>query len=87
VQLAAPPSSDITTGIHLPDGLEEALTLTLAEKLYLAFPKRTDVEELKRQARLARADFQTNNVPPPKISTTDGTHSTRASGFNWLSRE
>jgi hypothetical protein len=86
VQLAAPPATDITTAIALPDGYEEALTLSLAEKLWLAFPKRTDLEELKRQARLARADIQTNNVPPPKISTTDGTHATHASGFNWLSR-
>jgi hypothetical protein len=86
VQLAAPPAADITTAIALPDGAEEMLTLSLAENLWLAFPKRTDLEELKRQARLARADFQTNNVPPPKISTTDGTHSSKASGFNWLTR-
>jgi hypothetical protein len=86
VQLAAPPAADITTAISLPDGYEEALTLSLAEKLWLAFPKRTDLEELKRQARLARADIQTNNAPPPKISTTDGTHSSKASGFNWLTR-
>jgi hypothetical protein len=86
VQLAAPPAADITTAISYPDGLEEALTLTLAEKLWLAYPKKSDLEELKRQARLARADFQTNNAAPPKISTRDGAMTSRASGFNWLTR-
>ena len=78
--------TDITTPVGLPDGYEEALTLTMAEKMYLSFAKRTDLAELSRQARLARADVQSPNVPPPKIDTTDGIESGKASGFNWLYR-
>jgi len=85
-QLGPVSATDLITQVALPDGYEEALTLTLAEKLYLSFAKRTDLEELKRQARLARADIQSLNVSPPKISTTDGVTSSRASGYNWLSR-
>lgn len=78
--------TDVTTPIALPDGVEEAVILSLAERLWLMFPKRTDLEELKRQARLARADMQSPNVPPPKISTNDGLENQKASGFNWLTR-
>ena len=64
--------ADVGTTLDLPQGAEEALSLTLAEKLWLKFPKRTSLEELSRQARLARADFQSNNAPPPAIDTADG---------------
>lgn len=84
-QLLQVAATDLITAISLPDGYEEALTLTLAEKLWLAFPKRTDLEELKRQARLARADMQSPNSQPPKIDTTGGAQG-RPSGFNWLTR-
>ena len=84
--LAAPPAPDITTAVSMPDGYEEAITLSIAEKVWLAFPKRTDLEELKRQARLARSDAFSNNAPPPKISTVDGTQSGKRGGFNWLTR-
>lgn len=77
---------DVSTAINMPDGYEEAFTLTLAEKVWLAYPKRTDIEELKRQARLARADIQTNNALPTKIDTTDGVPNSKGSGFNWRSR-
>lgn len=79
-------AADITTNVFLPDGCEEALMLTIAEKAYLRFPKRTDLAELKAQASKARADYQSPNVPPPKISTDGGAAQGKASGFNWLTR-
>src|SRR6185369_7356571 len=85
-QMAQISISDITTPIALPDGYEEAVILSLAERLWLSFPKRTDLTELQRQARLARADLQSVNVPPPKINTVGGADRSKASGFNWLTR-
>lgn len=78
--------ADITTPVGLPDGCEEALLLTMAEKAWLRFPKRTDLPELKAQASKARSDYQSPNVPPPKLNTNDGLSNQRASGFNWLTR-
>ena len=79
-------AADITTAVFLPDGCDEALMLTIAEKAYLRFAKRTDLVELKSQAAKARADYQSPNVPPPKISTDGGASQGRASGFNYLTR-
>lgn len=79
-------AADVTTPVALSDGLEEALTLTLAEKLWLMFAKRADLAELKSQAREARANYQSPNVPPPLIDTTGGADDGRGSGFNWKSR-
>lgn len=76
----------LSTPISMPDGYEEAITLTLAEKLWLMFPKKTNLAELSRQARNARADAFGSNSPPPKIDTTDGATQGKASGFNWLTR-
>lgn len=82
-QLLQVAADDLVTPLSLPDGYEEALMLGLAVKLWLAFPKRTDLAELKEQARIARADMQSPNVPPPKIDTTGGVEN-RSSGFNWI---
>lgn len=80
-------AEDIAVEVDLPQGAEEALTLTLSEKLGLKYGmQRTDFEELKRQARLARADFQSNNVPPPSISTTDGVQNPWFGAFNYQNR-
>src|SRR5215831_4904430 len=76
---------EITLPIQLPFVYVRALALTLAEALYLAFPKKTDLAELSRQARLARSDMEAQNTPPPKISTTDGVRTT-GSTFDWRSR-
>lgn len=64
--------ADVSAALSLPPGLERALTLRLAEALWLSFPKRTDLEELKRQSRIACADFESPNVPPPNTSSVDG---------------
>jgi len=76
---------EITLPIQLPFVYVRALALTLAEALYLAFPKKTDLQELSRQARLARSDMEAQNTPPPKVSTTDGIRTT-GSTFDWRSR-
>lgn len=83
IQLAAPPAADVNTAISMADGQEDAMTLTLAENIWVAFPKRTDLEEIKRLARLARADFMTNNEPPPHIATDGGAVQDKKGGFNW----
>ena len=84
VQVVPLLAADMTTPVILPDGADEALMLTIAEKAWLRFPKRTDQVELLRQARMARADYCSNNVPPPLIETTGGANmGKRASGWNW----
>lgn len=76
--------------IHLPlivpFGYRRALALTLAESLYLAFPKKTDLAKLEQQARIARADLESENRPPPKVTTTDGLNTTGQT-FDWRSRQ
>ena len=76
---------DESTDVPLADGYEDAIVLSLAEKLYPAYPKRSDIAEIKRQAGDARANIQSLNVPPPVISSTDGI-SNRGSAFDWVTR-
>lgn len=71
--------------VPLPDGYEDAIVLSLAERLYPMFPKRSDIAEIKMQAGNARGNIQSLNVPPPVISSTDGIGS-RGSGFDWMTR-
>lgn len=78
--------ADVAATLDLPQGAEEALTLKLAEKLWLAYPKRTELEELKRQARLAMADWQSNNAPPPAIITDGGLNDSWSGAFNYSTR-
>jgi hypothetical protein len=75
--------TDVTAAISMADGQEDAMTLTLAENIWVAFPKRTDLEEIKRLARLARADYFSNSEPPPHIETTGGATQDKKGGFNW----
>lgn len=77
--------SDLTTDLLMPDGYENAAVLTLAEMLYAFFPGRANIDEIKRQARTARSDIQSVNVPPPKIDTTDGING-GPSRWNWRTR-
>lgn len=71
--------------VPLPDGHEDGIVLKLAVKLYPVFPKRSDIEEIKRQASEAWGNIQSLNVPPPVISSTDGIAS-RGYGFDWVTR-
>src|SRR3990167_4745382 len=84
-QLETVAIADIATTLNLPPGLERALKLSLAEAAWLAFPKRTDLEESKRQARHARADFESLNAQPRQISSTDGIQ-TEGGTFDYRSR-
>lgn len=77
--------ADISTALNLPPGMERSLTLKLSEALSLAFPVRTNLDELRRQSRIAWADYESLNVPPPEISSTDGIQSGYGT-FNYLSR-
>lgn len=85
-QLTTITTADLATDLVYPDGYDVAMMFSLAELLYPVFPKRSDIEDIKRQARKARAAVQSVNVPPPKIQTTDGISSGPAS-FNFRSRQ
>jgi hypothetical protein len=63
--------TDLVTVLALPQGYEEALTLTLAEGLCVPYGK-TLSRELVEMARRARAAIQGLNSAAPKISTIDG---------------
>lgn len=60
-----------TTSYDLPPGYENALTLTLAEVVAPLFGK-TLPQEVKDQARQARAAIRSNNSKPPKLVTDSG---------------
>lgn len=77
--------ADILTDLILPSGYERALQLNLAVNMYPAFAKRSDIDELRRQMREAWSDANSNNVPPPRISSTDGVTNGPMS-FDWRSR-
>jgi hypothetical protein len=78
--------ADLATEVRFAPGQERFLTLELAMALTLLFPVRTNLEELKRQYRAAKMEFQAKNDAAPIISTTDGMSSGNASGWNWISR-
>jgi hypothetical protein len=84
-QLETVAMEEITIPLVLPFGYRRALALSLAEACWLAFPKKTDLEELQRQARIARAEIEAPNVPPPKTSTRDGM-GLPGSTMDWRSR-
>lgn len=85
-QLVTVAIADIATALVLPQGYRRGLALKLAIACWPAFPKRTDLDELKRQDREAWSDIQSPNVAPPKISTTDGIGHGGAT-FDWRSRQ
>jgi hypothetical protein len=85
-QLLAVALADIGSAISAPFGYDRAFSLSLAIALYPMFPKRSDIEELKRQERMAIADISSLNVQPPKIGTTDGVQGDGVGLFNYLSR-
>lgn len=78
--------ADINSAIDAPNGYDSWLSLKLAVRLYLSFPKRSDLQELKEQCREAESDISSLNSPPKKISTTDGVTNSRPSGWDWRSR-
>jgi hypothetical protein len=84
-QLETVARDELHIRLNWPFGYARAFALTLAESLYLAFPKKTDLAELSRQARHARASIQSLNVPPPKVSTTDGI-TQAGTTLDWRSR-
>lgn len=77
--------ADINAAVDMPNGYDSWLSLKLAVRLYLAFPKRSDLSELKEQMREAESDISSPNAPPKKISTTDGVTS-GPSAWDWRSR-
>ncbi len=77
--------ADISTPLVLPMGYRRGLPLKLAIALWPSFPKRTDLEELKRQERQIWTDLDSLNVAPPNISSTDGI-GTQGGGFDYRSR-
>lgn len=79
--------ADISTQLNLPPGLELALKLELAVALWPMFPRDTNLEELKRQARVALNDYQSPNVPPPNMSSTDGVHTDFYGGWDYRTRD
>jgi hypothetical protein len=78
--------ADISTAVRFSMGQERFLTLELAMALSLIFPIRTNLDELRRQRREAKADYQVQNQMSKVISTTDGMTSGSASGWSWISR-
>jgi hypothetical protein len=78
--------ADVAAELQLPMGYKSALTLTLAELLYLTFPGRTNLALLQQQARIARSDVQAPNDPPKQISSVDGIQGRSGSTFDFRSR-
>lgn len=79
--------ADVSTALILPFGYRRGLALDTAVACWLAFPKRTDLEELKMQRREAWIEITSANKRPPFISTTDGVQpDNSASSFNWRDR-
>lgn len=78
--------ADLATELALPDGSENFQVLKLAVALYTQYPNKTDFDELKRQAREAAADYQSLNVVPPYVDSTDGISGLGGNGFDWRSR-
>jgi hypothetical protein len=60
----------LDTTANLPDGYEDALTLSLAEKAARSFG-RAVTPDLAADARMARANIQALNNKPPKLATAD----------------
>jgi hypothetical protein len=60
----------LDTSVDLPDGYEDALVLSLAEKSARSFG-RAVTADLMMDARAARANIQSVNNTPPKLSTID----------------
>ncbi len=78
--------ADIATTVRYAPGQERFLMLELAIACTLLFPNKANMQELMRQYRVAKMDYQSKNDPAPIISTTDGMGSGNASGWNWISR-
>lgn len=75
---------DLTTLYDLPDGYEDMITLTLAEKLCAPFGK-TRPAELQSDAAEARRAVQGLNSSPPKLDTSGSvlTPGQRVHGWPW----
>lgn len=85
-QLETVALDDIATSLDLPFGLELVLELEDAVALAPVFGKTGPiVEELKRQLRVALADYESLNVAPTKISSVDGVQSPGGT-FDYRSR-
>lgn len=81
-QLETVALADIATALILPFGYRRAIELATAVACVIPFgAKRVDLEELKRQERIAIANIQSLNVTPPKMSTVATSGRT---SYNWL---
>lgn len=83
-EFVAVAAADIATALDLKPGEERDLVLTLAKAMYLLFPKRTDLAELKEQQAEAAKDFRAFNATPPNIATDDGMNRGHGAGWNWM---
>lgn len=81
--------TDPATAFSLPPGYQDALTLTLAERLANAFGQ-TVSAQLAATASASRASVFSENDETPRIATADAgvpcEGSTAGSGFNWKNR-
>lgn len=88
VALGTVSADDLETDFSAPQTYEDALLLTLEERLVIPFGKIMPAD-LPRQAREARAALQSNNVKSPRIASADfGTGAgglNGGGGFNWRS--
>lgn len=85
VQLATVALADIATEFtDLTPGAAGAIASKLAVRMWPMFAKKSDLAQLKAQARQDWSDFTAPNTSPPRISTTDGIQP--SGGFSWRSR-
>ena len=80
----------LTDTFTMPPGYEDAVTLSLAESLLLAFPNADLAPAIVAQASQARADAFGNNSPTPRLATADyglGLGRRRGSRVDYVTRE
>jgi hypothetical protein len=63
-------NTDLTTALVLAPGYQQALSLSLAEALFVPFGAQPNPLTLSRAAR-ARAVIETTNADPPPLMTLD----------------
>lgn len=68
-QLVSIAEADLATEAVLDDGQEDAIVMSLAERLLTLYPGRSNESEIIRRAGLARAYLQTVNAETPRMDT------------------